>query len=79
MSVTVSRYQNFVGGKWVDAAEGDSAEIINKTRSLKGVMNPLTSEENMRLLTGAGFQHAFPVMKWLSFEGYVAIKKALAG
>jgi 1-pyrroline dehydrogenase len=29
MSVTVSRYQNFVGGKWVDAAEGESAEIIN--------------------------------------------------
>ena len=29
MSVTVSRYQNFVGGKWVDAAEGGTAEIIN--------------------------------------------------
>ena len=29
MSVTVSRYQNFVGGKWVDAAEGETAEIIN--------------------------------------------------
>jgi aminobutyraldehyde dehydrogenase len=29
MSVTVSRYQNFVGGNWVDAAEGETAEIIN--------------------------------------------------
>jgi 1-pyrroline dehydrogenase len=29
MSVTVARYQNFVGGKWVDAAEGAMAEIIN--------------------------------------------------
>ncbi len=29
MSVTVSRYQNFVGGKWVDAAEGETAEILN--------------------------------------------------
>jgi betaine-aldehyde dehydrogenase/aminobutyraldehyde dehydrogenase len=28
-SVTKSRYQNFVGGEWVDAAEGDTAEIIN--------------------------------------------------
>jgi aminobutyraldehyde dehydrogenase len=29
VSVTESRYQNFVGGKWVDAAEGDTDEIIN--------------------------------------------------
>jgi 1-pyrroline dehydrogenase len=29
MSVTVSRYQNFVGGKWLDAAEGETAEILN--------------------------------------------------
>ncbi|HET7854902.1 MAG TPA: gamma-aminobutyraldehyde dehydrogenase [Gaiellaceae bacterium] len=29
MSVTVSHYQNFVGGKWVDAAEGETAEILN--------------------------------------------------
>ena len=29
MSVTVSTFQNFVGGKWVDASEGGTAEIIN--------------------------------------------------
>jgi aminobutyraldehyde dehydrogenase len=29
MGVTVSRYQNFVGGEWVDATEGATAEIIN--------------------------------------------------
>ena len=29
MSVTISRFQNFVGGKWVDAAEGGTAQIIN--------------------------------------------------
>jgi 1-pyrroline dehydrogenase len=29
MSVTVARYQNFVGGDWVDAVEGETAEIIN--------------------------------------------------
>src|SRR5947208_1306637 len=29
MSVTVSQHQNFVGGKWVDAAEGGTAEILN--------------------------------------------------
>jgi len=29
MSVTIARYQNFVGGTWVDAAEGGTVEIIN--------------------------------------------------
>src|SRR5215510_4340440 len=29
MSVTISTFQNFVGGTWVDAAEGGTAEIIN--------------------------------------------------
>src|SRR5947208_15402598 len=29
MSVTVAQYQNYVGGKWVDAAEGGTAEILN--------------------------------------------------
>jgi 1-pyrroline dehydrogenase len=29
MSVTISTFQNFVGGKWVDAAEGGTAQILN--------------------------------------------------
>src|SRR3954451_9520838 len=29
MGVTVSRYQNFVGGEWVDAADGASMEVLN--------------------------------------------------
>jgi 1-pyrroline dehydrogenase len=29
MSVAVSRYQNFVGGEWVDSDEGETTEILN--------------------------------------------------
>src|SRR5439155_11405248 len=29
MSVAISKHQNFVGGDWVDAAEGGTAEIVN--------------------------------------------------
>ena len=29
MSVTQQQFQNFVGGEWVDAAQGGTAEIIN--------------------------------------------------
>jgi 1-pyrroline dehydrogenase len=29
MSVTLSSFKNFVGGKWVDAAEGGTAQVLN--------------------------------------------------
>src|SRR5918994_5345645 len=29
MSVATSQHKNFVGGEWLDAVEGDTAEIIN--------------------------------------------------
>jgi 1-pyrroline dehydrogenase len=29
MNVTVAQYKNFVGGEWVEAAEGGTAEIVN--------------------------------------------------
>ena len=29
MSVTVSQHKNFVGGKWVDAVEGGTMEVLN--------------------------------------------------
>ena len=29
MSTTVSKHQNFVGGEWVDAAGGETMEVLN--------------------------------------------------
>src|SRR5215217_7091422 len=29
MSVTVSQHKNFVGGKWVDAVDGGTMEVLN--------------------------------------------------
>src|SRR3712207_6121337 len=29
MSIAVSRTQNFVGGEWVDAVEGETMEVLN--------------------------------------------------
>lgn len=50
------------------------AEIIAKSKSLKGILNPQTSEENVRALRDAGFSSVFTVMRYLSFVGYLAIK-----
>ncbi|CAN5144946.1 hypothetical protein BH18ACT12_BH18ACT12_13420 [soil metagenome] len=29
MSVAVTKYQNFIGGEWVDAAGGETMEVLN--------------------------------------------------
>jgi tRNA (cmo5U34)-methyltransferase len=50
-------------------------EIIEKTRSLKGILNPLTSAQNLSSLKKSGFSNIEIIMKYLSFEGYLAIKQ----
>lgn len=50
------------------------AEIIAKSRSLKGVLDPFSSEGNADLLTRAGFVDVMPVFRYLCFEGVLAIK-----
>jgi tRNA (cmo5U34)-methyltransferase len=55
--------------------QGFSAEeIISKTRSLKGVLEPFSTQGNLDLLKRAGFVDIMTVMKHLCFEGFLAIK-----
>jgi len=49
-------------------------EIIAKTRSLKGVLEPFSREGNLGLLERAGFVDIATVMKYICFEGFLAIK-----
>ncbi len=51
-----------------------SEEIIGKTRSLKGVLEPFSTQGNRDLLNRAGFVDIMTVMKYVSFEGFLAIK-----
>lgn len=67
--IMVSLYNDF------KARNGFSAEeILNKTSSLKGVLEPFSTEGNLGLLRRAGFTDITTVMKYLSFEGFLAIK-----
>tara|TARA_Y100000768_G_C23928779_1_gene658931 strand:- start:395 stop:1096 length:702 start_codon:yes stop_codon:yes gene_type:complete len=50
------------------------SEIINKTRSLKGVMEPFSSNANVQLAKRAGFKDIMSVFKYINFEGFLAIK-----
>jgi tRNA (cmo5U34)-methyltransferase len=49
-------------------------EIVAKTRSLKGVLEPFSTQGNLDLLKRAGFVDIMTVMKYLCFEGFLAIK-----
>lgn len=49
-------------------------EIVAKSRSLKGVLEPFSTRGNLDLLARAGFQDVMTVMKYMCFEGFLAIK-----
>ena len=49
-------------------------EILNKTRSLKGVMEPFSTEGNLDMLNRAGFVDITPVVTDICFKGFLAIK-----
>ncbi len=52
----------------------NEAEIINKTKSLKGILEPFSTQGNLDLLTRAGFIDVMTVYKYVCFEGFLAIK-----
>lgn len=48
--------------------------IINKNLSLKGVLEPFSTQGNVDLLKRAGFKDINTIQKALCFEGFLAIK-----
>ena len=49
-------------------------EIYRKAESLKGVLEPFSSRGNLDLLGRAGFVDIATIYKWVTFEGWLAIK-----
>jgi len=49
-------------------------EIVGKTRSLKGVLEPFSTQGNTDMMKRAGFEDIMVVQKYLGFEGFLAIK-----
>ena len=50
------------------------AEITSKKKSLKGVLEPFSSRANIQMLKRAGFKDISTIAKFVSFEGFLAIK-----
>lgn len=72
-----ARFQDLVSSLYVDfkLQNGFSeAEIVNKTRSLKGVLEPFSTQGNIDMMNRAGFVDIMSVFKHICFEGFLAIK-----
>ena len=72
-----ARFQDMVSILYNDfkLAQGFSTEeIVMKTRSLKGVQEPFSTEANREMLSRAGFVDQMSIQPYLCFEGFLAIK-----
>lgn len=72
-----ARFQDIMTALYTDykLRQGYSeAEIVHKTRSLKGVLEPFSTQGNMDLLKRAGFVDIMTIFKYVTFEGFLAIK-----
>lgn len=72
-----ARFQDIATSLYNDykLEQGYSAEeIVSKSRSLKGVLEPFSSQGNIDLLKRAGFTDIMTVQKYICFEGMLAIK-----
>ena len=59
--------------------QGLTAEqILEKANSIRGVLNPLTTEENIDLLTQTGFSQVEIFFKWYNWAGLLAVKNECA-
>jgi tRNA (cmo5U34)-methyltransferase len=72
-----ARFQDIMTGLYTDYKldRGYAPdEIIAKSRSLKGVLEPFSTEGNLDMLRRAGFVDIVSVQKYICFEGFLAIK-----
>ncbi len=72
-----ARFQDIVSQIYDDFKSNNGfseKEILLKTRSLRGVLDPYTSAENKRYLKRAGFKDILSIQKFLCFEGFLAVK-----
>lgn len=72
-----SRFQDYANQVYVEFKLDNGfseAEIVNKARSIKGVMEPFSSQGNLDMLTRGGFVDVVTIQKYVCFEGFLAVK-----
>jgi tRNA (cmo5U34)-methyltransferase len=53
-------------------------QILEKANSIRGVLKPLTADENMNLLWQTGYSRVEVFFKWYNWAGFLAVKNQCA-
>ena len=72
-----ARFQDLASGLYTEFKLDQGytpAEIVAKSRSLKGVLEPFSTQANLDLMQRAGFVDMMSIMKYVCFEGFLAVK-----
>ncbi len=72
-----ARFQDIMTSLYTDfklRAGYTPEQIIGKSRSLKGVLEPYSSNANIDMMKRAGFEDINTIFKYICFEGFIAIK-----
>ncbi len=72
-----ARFQDIISNLYMEykLEQGyNPEEIISKAKSLKGVLEPFSTQGNIDMLKRAGFVDIISIQKYMNFEGFLAIK-----
>ena len=72
-----ARFDNIINSLYYDFKEENkfvAKEILTKSRSLRGVMEPFSDNGNLGLLKRGGFKDIQTIFHHLCFKGYLCIK-----
>ena len=72
-----ARFDNILNSLYVDFKEKNKffpKEILNKSKSLRGVLEPFSDKGNIGYLKRAGFKDIQTIFHYLCFKGYLCIK-----
>lgn len=72
-----ARFQDIISNLYMEYKldQGyEPKEIMAKAKSLKGVLEPFSTEGNIDMLKRAGFVDILSVQKYMNFEGFLIIK-----
>lgn len=72
-----ARFENIINSLYLDFKEANkfkSSEILNKSQSLRGVLEPFTDSGNLGFLKRSGFKDIQTIFQFLNFKGYLCIK-----
>jgi tRNA (cmo5U34)-methyltransferase len=72
-----ARFQDIITGVYFDykLEEGyTKEEVMSKFLSLKGILEPFSTQGNIDMLKRAGFEDINTIFKFVPFEGFLAIK-----